>query len=116
MATESTVGPAVRSFTERGHAVIRTTTVNGTGKWTTKSPKGLFTTRDLPPGTEIFTVERPLVSMLNKERLEDCCANCYKSFSEVPGGLEALKACTGCKQVRYCGKVSISPFMWVNID
>jgi hypothetical protein len=106
MATGPTAGPAVKSFTERGHASIRTTPINATGKWATKAPKGLFATKDLPAGTEIFTIERPLISALSKERLDDTCANCYKSGGEVAGGVEALKACTGCKQVKYCGKVS----------
>jgi hypothetical protein len=109
MATGSPVGPAVKSFTEKGYASIRTTPMNGTGKWATKSPKGLFATKDLPAGVEIFTIERPLISALSKERLNDTCANCYKSSSEVAGGVDALKACTGCKQAKYCGKVSSFP-------
>jgi hypothetical protein len=105
MASTLAIGPAVKSFTERGHASIRTTPTNATGKWATKSPKGLFATKDLPAGTEIFTIERPLIAALSKERLVDTCTNCYKPGSEVAGGIEALKACTGCKQVKYCGKV-----------
>lgn len=99
-------GPPVKSFTERGYAAIRTTTTAASGKWATKSPKGLFATKDLPAGAQIFTVERPLIAALSKARLGDTCANCYKSGGEIAGGVEALKACTGCKQVKYCGKVS----------
>lgn len=60
--------------------------------------------RDLEAGCEIFRVERCFVAVLNKERMGDCCGNCIRGASTDGGG--EMKACTGCKQVWYCGKVS----------
>lgn len=104
-----TAGPATKSFTERGHAAIRPTTTTATGKWATKYPKGLFAVKGLDAGTEIFRVERSLVAALSKERVGDSCGNCFGSEGEGVGegvGVKEMKACTGCKQVWYCGKVS----------
>lgn len=104
--TSSPIGPASKSFTERGFAAIRPTTTTATGKWATKSPKGLFAVRDLEAGSEIFGVERCFVASLSKERVGDCCGNCFRNAEGL--GLGEMKACTGCKQVWYCGKVSLS--------
>lgn len=67
---------------------------------------------DLAAGTEIFGVERCLVAVLSKERMGDCCGNCFRNAGGASGldgnggGVGEMKACTGCKQVWYCGKVS----------
>lgn len=81
-------------------------------KKTKNAGNGLFASKDIPAGDLILRVDRPLLAVLDSPHLNDACSNC---FVWVPrGGAAAdgderdnvtLRACTGCKIVRYCGKV-----------
>lgn len=73
--------------------------------------KGLFATEDIKPGELIFTVSRPAVAALDTARLDTVCSNCFASAAEqsvMNGSFSqdvTVKACTGCKTMRYCSKV-----------
>lgn len=81
-------------------------------KKTKYAGNGLFASKDIPAGDLILRVDRPFLAVLDSPLLNDACSNC---FVWVPqGGAAAggdgrdnviLRACTGCKVVRYCGKV-----------
>jgi len=79
---------------------------------------GLFTTQAVEPGTEVFHVDRPLVSVLNSGHLKTACSNCFlwlpdngidgRSVVQRETGVadaKKLRACQSCKIVRYCSKV-----------
>ncbi len=73
---------------------------------------GVFAAEDVRPGELIFRIDRPLVSALDSAHLKDTCYNCYlwlpenQRDDEDDGvGMVRLKACTGCRVARYCGKV-----------
>ena len=75
---------------------------------------GLFAAKDFASGEVIFRVTRPLVSALDSPHLKDTCYNCYSWLpedqrdgedEESGPGVVRLKACTGCRVARYCGKV-----------
>ncbi|EOD47967.1 putative set and mynd domain protein [Neofusicoccum parvum UCRNP2] len=73
-----------------------------------KSPiagNGLFATQDIPAGESIFSLKRPLITVLDNVSLDSCCANCFAStgFGATNNQLD-LKACTGCRTVKYCGR------------
>lgn len=75
-----------------------------------KSPiagNGLFATQDIPAGESIFSLKRPLITVLDNVSLDSCCANCFAStgFGATNNQLD-LKACTGCRTVKYCGRVN----------
>ena len=74
---------------------------------------GLFAKQTIKLSDVILTVERPLIEALDNTRLDDTCYNCLETpgiFEQTADGLEArnsaLRRCTGCKVVRYCGRVS----------
>lgn len=74
---------------------------------------GLFATEDIGAGELVLMIKRPLVGVLDIPRLEDTCSNCFMwSMGSVEDGLTVEKptvnACAGCKQVKYCSKVSKS--------
>lgn len=72
---------------------------------------GLFTTCLVPQGTEVIRIDNPpLTAVLDSARLADTCAGCYDSRRPDGNPEEELKACTRCRVVRYCGKVS--PFFF----
>jgi len=66
---------------------------------------GLFTTEPIPAGRLISQIERPLITVLDSARLIDTCEWCLRVVQGGDGGCGSLKACTGCKVVRYCSKV-----------
>jgi len=66
---------------------------------------GLFTTEALPAGHLISQIERPLITVLDSARLTDTCEWCLRVFQGDDGNCASLKACKGCKVVRYCSKV-----------
>ena len=75
---------------------------------------GVFAAKDIDPGEKIFGIDRPLVSALDSGHLKDTCYNCYlwipeeqRDEEDEDSGMERvrLKACTGCRVARYCGKV-----------
>ena len=80
---------------------------------------GLFASEAVGPGKEVFRIERPLVPVLNQNNLTTACANCFLWVPEndedaVGGGnggeepkKQKLRACQGCKIVRYCSKVGL---------
>jgi len=73
--------------------------------------KGLFACADIEPGELIFTIARPAVAALDTVSLDTVCSNCFTSAAEpsiLYGSLQetvTVKACTGCKTLRYCSKV-----------
>lgn len=96
------------------HLAIRS--VAGTGS-------GLFTNLAIQPGSEILNVDRPLVSVLNSGHLKTACTNCFlwmpdngvdgNAVVQTETGIadeKKLKACQGCKIVRYCSKVGCLSF------
>lgn len=86
--------------------------------------KGLFASKAIEPGTEILRIDRPLVSVLDSPHLKDACSDCYVwvpkggmgQFGKERGTEARLRACQGCKIVRYCSKVSLYflAFLWVS--
>lgn len=75
---------------------------------------GVFAANEIGPGELIFRVDRPLVSALDSPHLKDTCYSCYSwvpenqrddEEEEDGTGVVKLKACTGCRIARYCGKV-----------
>ena len=69
---------------------------------------GLFTIRSIDAGDLMFKVERPQITTLDSARLFEYCEWCLVNGREVEdeAGSVRLRACTGCKIVRYCSKVS----------
>lgn len=73
--------------------------------------QGLFTSRDTNPGELLFSAPRPFLAVLDTPRLSDTCSHCFKwiakdepdALSDVGGS--PLKACGGCRAVRFCNKV-----------
>lgn len=87
-------------------------------KSTPTAGRSLFTTRDIGEGEEI-TRGRPFAAALDSKHLQHTCEHCFlwlpdgpqggSRFDEKPlDGLTKLKACLGCRVVRYCTKVSLS--------
>jgi hypothetical protein len=98
------------------------------------SGNGLFATKDIPAGSTILLRSRPLIGELDLLRLEESCHNCFMwsqkavrvcavhahepdrypgkypdcSDCQTEGEAIGVKACTGCKKVRYCSKVCFS--------
>ncbi|KKY26210.1 putative set and mynd domain [Diplodia seriata] len=73
-----------------------------------KSPvagNGLFAKQDIAAGDLVFALNRPLITVLDSVSLDSCCANCFAStgFGATNNQLD-LKACTGCRTVKYCGR------------
>lgn len=65
---------------------------------------GLFATADINPGEDVLHIKTPFVAVLDSPRLEDTCAGCYGKRQMETGN--DLKACTGCRVVKYCDRVS----------
>ncbi|KAL2004381.1 hypothetical protein VTN02DRAFT_2027 [Thermoascus thermophilus] len=63
---------------------------------------GLFATSDISPGQDVLHIKTPFVAVLDTPRLEDTCSGCFgrKQMEET----KKLRACTGCRIVRYCDK------------
>lgn len=72
---------------------------------------GLFATTDIAAGELIFSLERPAVAVLDSKQLDIVCSNCFASSEDrgVKYGdvadVVTVKACTGCRVLRYCSKV-----------
>ena len=72
---------------------------------------GLFASKGIPAGELVIRINDPLVSVPDSPHLTDTCSNCFAWVPKGQAGAEdeylsvELKACTGCKIVRYCGKV-----------
>lgn len=73
--------------------------------------QGLFASADIKPGELIFDLSRPAVAAMDTGNLDTVCSNCFVSAAEpsvLHGTLQdsvTVKACTGCKTLRYCSKV-----------
>lgn len=97
--------------TTKDHTIVKDSSIRGLG---------LFATEDLAAGCEIFAIDRPLVGVLTKARLEDSCANRFRStiatsYGVLPAAVKETSLCGKCKQVRYCGKVWLkSDFLYLN--
>ncbi|OQD81784.1 hypothetical protein PENANT_c025G02281 [Penicillium antarcticum] len=63
---------------------------------------GLFATTDIKPGEDVLHVKTPFVAVLDTPRLEDTCAGCFGKRQMETGN--ELKACTGCRVVKYCDR------------
>lgn len=66
---------------------------------------GLFATADIKIGEDVLHGKVPFVAVLDSPRLEDTCSGCFGK-KQMEGGAE-LKACTGCRVVKYCDRVSL---------
>jgi len=90
-------------MTSIGHAYVAKSSVAGSG---------LFASQDITAGDLILTLARPAVAALDTNNLGNVCANCFASAAD-PSVLHGeantqvtVKACTGCKTLKYCSKVS----------
>ena len=77
---------------------------------TATADSGLFTSKDIGPGELIIQIKHPLITILDSARLKQHCEWCLRKGAEDDGANKAeddvrLRACTGCRIVRYCGKV-----------
>ncbi|KGM92243.1 uncharacterized protein PADG_11427 [Paracoccidioides brasiliensis Pb18] len=65
---------------------------------------GLFATSKIRPGANVFAITANFATVLDTPRLKDTCSNCFVTVGdEVNPGL-TLKACTGCRVVKYCNE------------
>ena len=64
---------------------------------------GLFATKDIQIGQDVVHAKVPFVAVLDSPRLDDTCAGCFGKRQMETG--TDLKACTGCRVVRYCDRV-----------
>jgi SET and MYND domain-containing protein len=60
---------------------------------------------DIPVGGTIMLIQRPFVAVLDTERLPDTCSGCLGQHHCNRDVNVELKACTGCRVVKYCNKV-----------
>lgn len=66
---------------------------------------GLFATGDITVGGDVVHAKTPFVAVLDSPRLEDTCSGCFGK-RQMEGNSD-LKACTGCRVVKYCDRVSL---------
>ncbi|KAI1367032.1 hypothetical protein F5Y08DRAFT_102678 [Xylaria arbuscula] len=78
--------------------------------------KGLFARAAFSPGDIVVSVDRPLVTELEVERMLDTCAWCCQRAAAdpierkmaaamgIPHGFTEVKSCTGCRRVAYCSR------------
>ncbi|KAJ5739302.1 Zinc finger MYND-type [Penicillium manginii] len=64
---------------------------------------GLFATSDIKVGEDVLHAKVPFVAVLDTSRLEDTCSGCFGK-RQMENSAE-LKACTGCRVVKYCDRV-----------
>lgn len=65
---------------------------------------GLFATADIQVGADVVHAKVPFVAVLDTPRLGDTCSGCFGKKQMETGA--DLKACTGCRVVKYCDRVS----------
>ncbi|OAP56386.1 hypothetical protein AYL99_09565 [Fonsecaea erecta] len=70
---------------------------------------GIFAAHDIAPRSEVIFVARPLMVALSTSELQNRCYYCYSSpgdldYSPEAANNQALKACSGCKVVKFCDK------------
>lgn len=70
--------------------------------------RGLFASCDLPAGSAVLSIDRPLIAAIDTTQLPYVCTNCYawavNSATNDRGDPLQVKACTGCGTLRYCSK------------
>ena len=73
---------------------------------------GLFASTDIQTGGDVLYIKAPFMAVLDTPRLEDTCAGCFgkKMAQEGVLGEIELRACMGCRVVRYCDKVGSFAF------
>lgn len=72
---------------------------------------GLFALKTIPAGSLVFSLTRPLIAVLDIPRLANTCSNCFE-YEIPPSPLPSenhppeitVKACTGCKTLKFCSK------------
>ncbi|KAJ5915977.1 hypothetical protein N7454_010884 [Penicillium verhagenii] len=64
---------------------------------------GLFATEDIKVGGDVVHAQTPFVAVLDSSRLDDTCSGCFGKRQMKEGNAD-LKACTGCRVVRYCDR------------
>lgn len=69
------------------------------------SGTGLFASKDIQPGETVVMIQKPFVAVLDTAQLETKCSGCLGAHVNRQEEVE-LKACTGCRVVKYCNKVS----------
>lgn len=69
---------------------------------------GIFAATNIPVGGTVMLIQRPFVAVLDTERLQDTCSGCLGQHHCNRDVKVELKACTGCRVVKYCNKVSWS--------
>jgi len=101
------------AMTSIGHAHVAKSSVAGSG---------LFASQDVVAGDLIFSLARPAVAALDTKNLGSVCANCFASAAD-PSVLHGeaniqvtVKACTGCKILKYCSKVSCDWYLTVSFS
>ncbi|KAF7159227.1 hypothetical protein CNMCM5623_004499 [Aspergillus felis] len=65
---------------------------------------GIFAAMDIPVGGTVMLILRPFVAVLDTERLPDTCSGCLGQHHCNRDANVELKACTGCRVVKYCNK------------
>ncbi|OJD14294.1 hypothetical protein AJ78_05343 [Emergomyces pasteurianus Ep9510] len=65
---------------------------------------GLFATSQVRPGDNIFAITANFATVLDIERLNDTCSNCFTTTDDDLKPDLILKACTGCHVVKYCDR------------
>lgn len=73
---------------------------------------GIFAAVDIPVGGTVMLIQRPFVAVLDTERLPDTCSGCLGQHHCSRDVNIELKACTGCRVVKYCNKVSSAYHIW----
>ncbi|PGH10788.1 hypothetical protein AJ79_05261 [Helicocarpus griseus UAMH5409] len=63
---------------------------------------GLFATSHLRPGDNVFAITANFATVLDTDRLADTCSNCFATVGDEVNPDLTLKACTGCRVVKYC--------------
>ncbi|KAI0526417.1 hypothetical protein F5B22DRAFT_641563 [Xylaria bambusicola] len=78
--------------------------------------KGLYAQVAFSPGEIVASVDRPLVTELEADRMLDTCAWCCQRAATdpierktaasmgLPHGFTEVKSCTGCRKVAYCSR------------
>ncbi|PKY02844.1 hypothetical protein P168DRAFT_272398 [Aspergillus campestris IBT 28561] len=67
--------------------------------------QGLFATKAIPAGGDVLNIKTPFVAVLDTERLEDTCSGCFgRRYLGGDSDDVTLRACTGCRVVRYCDR------------
>lgn len=82
------------------------------GKTVHNDGDGAFASHGMQRNEIVMSAVKPLVAVLDTERLEDTCYRCFDTGNnsmfqqdEDPVDDFKLSRCSGCRTVRYCGSV-----------